>query len=315
MTRSTARRLLQILGCAVAGWLLIAAPAVAAPSEMSIDVSGISSPVGMAADTDGNCYWVTDGRPATTRTLIAVDSSGRRSKTVSWKATTTDVQALAWAKGNLYVGDIGDPKATRDHIQVLSPNSLSGSSASWRAWDMVYPDGARDAAAMAVSAKGNIYIISRGSSPAIYRAPSTLSRDGDNTLIKAASAPSGVTDAVFTPDGQKLVLRTANTLTVLDAYTWKTLSTATISPAGGQAIASDLAGKGLLLSGSSTAVQAMDMPAPGARATPAASSSAAHATGANSSKSTANSRSGTLFTLIGAGVLALLAAVIVYRAR
>lgn len=315
MTRSSARRLLQIIGCVVAGWLFAATPAVAAPAGMSIDVPGVSAPVGMAADTDGNCYWVTDGRPATTRTLIAVDSGGRRSRTVSWKAVTTDVQALAWSGGKLYVGDIGDPKGTRARIQVLSPDSLDASSATWRAWDMVYPDGARDAAAMAVSPKGNIYIISRGSSPAIYRAPSTLTRDGDNTLIKVTSAPSGVTDAVFTTDGQRLVLRTADMVSVLDAYTWKTLATATISPAGGQAIATDLGGKGLMIGGTSTAVEAMAMPKPGASATPAASSAAARAVGAEPSKSTASSGRGTLFTLIGAGVLALAAAVVVYRVR
>lgn len=320
VTRSSARsllqirRLLQMLGSAVAAWLLAAGPALAAPSGMTVQISGISIPVGMAADTDGDCYWVTDGRTATTRTLVSVDSSGRPSKSISWQAAPKDVQALAWADSTLYVGDIGDPSGDRDHIQVLSPMSLSGTSTSWRAWDFVYPDGAHDSSAMAVSPKGNIYIVTKGDSPAVYRASSELSRDSDNALVKVASAPAGVTDAVFLPGGTELALRTADQVTLLDAYSWKTLATANISATGGEAISNDLTGKGLLVSGSSTAVAGMDLPHAGDRATPSPSASA-QAASSESTDSQASPRTGTLIMLIGSVLVALAAAVVVYRVR
>ncbi len=320
VTRSSARSLLQIsrllpiLGCAVLAWLLAAGPAVAAPAGVTLQVSGMSTPVGMAADTDGDCYWVTDGKTATTRTLVSVDSSGRQAKSISWQATPKDVQALAWADSTLYVGDIGDPSADRDHIQILSPMSLSGTSTSWRVWDLVYPDGAHDSSAMAVSPKGNIYIVTKGASAAVYRAPSELSRDSDNALVKVASAPDGVTDAVFLPGGTELALRTTDQVTLMDAYSWKTLATASISATGGEAISNDLTGKGLLVSGPSTAVAGMDLPHAGDRATPSPSASAQPAS-RDSTDSQAASRTGTLLMLIGSVVVALAAAVVVYRVR
>lgn len=316
MTGSPARRVLQTIACAVAAWALTATPALAAPAGFTLQISGISSPVGMAADTDDGCYWVTDGRSATTRTLVAVGDDGSEIRTVSWQATPQDVQALAWADGSLYVGDIGDPSGSRDHIQVLSPQSLGELTTSWRAWDLTYPDSPHDAAAMAVSPKGNIYVITRGASPAVYRAPSELSRDGENTLTRVAAAPAGVTDAVFLPDGQKLALRTNDRLTVIDAYSWKTLSTASISPSGGDAISADLDGKGLQLGGPSTKVTGADVPPTGARASATPSSTPAVAASAAKSAETGssgNSGIGTLITLIAAGVLAVIAAVVVYR--
>lgn len=314
VTGSLPRRVLQTVVCALAAWTLAAGPAVAAPQGFSIQVSGVSAPVGMAADTDGNCYWVTDGSSRTTRTLVAVDAQGRRSKEVSWQAMPTNVKALAWSDSSLFVGDIGDPTASRKSIQVLSPQALDGSATSWRAWDLVYPDGPHDADAMAVSGRGNIYIVTRGDSPAIYRAPTELSRDSDNTLVRVASAPADVTDAVFLSDGKRIALRTRDQVTLVDAYTWKTLATAPVSPSGGDAISSTLSGDGLQLAGSSTTVTGMSLPGGSTSATPTPSASAA-APAHSDDDDTAGIRWGTLITLVASVLLAVAAAVVVYRAK
>lgn len=43
------------------GWALTAAPAVAAPASLTLDVPDLGEPVGIAADLSEGRYWVTDG--------------------------------------------------------------------------------------------------------------------------------------------------------------------------------------------------------------------------------------------------------------
>lgn len=286
------------------GWALAVAPAMAAPAGFTVGVQGVKQIVGLAADPDGGRYWITDGTSATTSRLVAVDESGSPVASVSWGATPTSVQALSWADGQLFVGDIGDPKGTRSSIQVLSPTSLSSTTSSWKAWDLTYPDGKHDAAAMAVSSKGNIYVITRGPSPAIYRAPTTLSRESVNTLTKVASAPAGVTDATFLPDGARIALRTSSAVIVVDAYTWKTVGAATTSTTGGQALTTDLAQKGLEVGTTGSKVVGADIPtAVDPQATAVATASATPAV----VRTTAKRSSGTLWAVLAASALAVVA--------
>ena len=165
------------------GWALTAAPAVAAPASLTLDVPDLGEPVGIAADLSEGRYWVTDGTTSGRTTVVSVGDDGKLGAKLNWQAPTTDVQALSWYDEHLYVGDIGDSARRRDHIQVLSPMSLNGGSGSWMAWDFSYPDGPHDAAAMAVSPRGNMYFITRGDKPAIYRTRSNPSRTGVNALI------------------------------------------------------------------------------------------------------------------------------------
>lgn len=307
MTSKRTSRAVGAVVCAGLLWPTCVPSASADPSDFTIAIPGFGAPVGMAADTGGDRYWVTDGSAATTSTLVAVNSSGQKVASVGWQARPRDVQALAWSKGTLYVGDIGDPERNRDHVQVLSPTTLDAPQASWKAWDLVYPDGPHDAAAMAMSGRGNLYVITRGPSPGIYRAPSQLSRTGDNQLTRVADAPQGVTDATFLPDGARLTMRTDSMVHVVDAYTWRSLASSLIQPSGGQAITTDVTGKGLEISGSDARVLAAEIPTTMATATPTPTPTASPQADPRDT-STAKSRTGTLVALLGATALALVAA-------
>ncbi|WP_114045405.1 hypothetical protein [Acidipropionibacterium virtanenii] len=307
--------------CAVCAFGLTVAPAAAAPKDVTISVPGMSTPVGTAADTGNDRYWVTDGRPASTSSLIAVDQSGNRTAKVSWQAQVQHVQALSWAAGSLYVGDIGDPDSSRDSIQVLSPLTTDGDSASWKAWDLGYPDGAHDADAMAVSPKGNIYIITKGPSSAVYRAPTSLSRSGQNRMTKVADAPAGITDAVFLPGGKTVAVRTASQVLVLDAYKWTTKASAPLASSGGDSLSVDLDGKGLLAGQKTAKLTGVDVPTgQSPSATPKASASSASAPSATTGSASSTDqdfsveRWGTALALAGAVVMALVAGVVVHRA-
>jgi hypothetical protein len=302
--------------CALGAFGLSAAPAVAAPSDITIAVSGMSTPVGAAADTGNDWYWVTDGSPSSTQSLVAVDKTGARAAKVAWQAKVQHVEALAWSSGSLYVGDIGDPDSGRDTIQVLSPLTTDGDSTSWKAWDLSYPDGPHDADAMAVSPKGNIYIITKGSSPAVYRAPASLSRSGENRMTKVADAPAGVTDAVFLPGGDTVAVRTQSQILVLDAYKWTTKASAPLKSSGGDSLSADLSGKGLLAGQKTAKLAGLDVPtgvsSASATPKPSASTSAASADSASSAGGGAN-LSGTVVAMGGAVVMAVLAGVVVHR--
>lgn len=310
----------RLRGCAIAALCatgalgLAVAPAAAAPSGFTITAPGVSSPVGMAADSEDDCYWVTDGSSASSDSLIAVDASGARVRNMTWQARTHSIQALSWANGVLYVGDIGDQQTDRSSIQVLSPLATSGTSTSWKAWDLTYPDGAHDADAMAVSPKGNIYVVTKGPSPAIYRSPGALSRSGQNLLEKVAQAPAGVTDAVFLPGGQKLAVRTASQVLVLDAFSWKTVSSGPLAASGGDALSTSLSGGGLVAGGSSAKVSGLDVPTGTASATASAKpTSTPSAQASDASSSSGTKHSGTGIALGMAVVMALVAGVVVHR--
>jgi len=305
--------------CCCMGWALTAAPAVAAPASLTLDVPDLGEPVGIAADLSEGRYWVTDGTTSGRTTVVSVGDDGKLGTKLNWQAPTTDVQALSWYDEHLYVGDIGDSARRRDHIQVLSPMSLNGGSASWMAWDFSYPDGPHDAAAMAVSPRGNMYFITRGDKPAIYRTRSNPSRTGVNALIKVADAPAGVTDATFLADGSRIAMRTDNAIHVVDAYSWHTIGAANFTDGGGEAMTTDLRQANLELTTSATKVTTAQIPSkvekiaavPTASSDHTASQKPTAATEPNSSRSTSKRPVGTVAAIIGAVVLAVVAGVFV----
>ena len=120
--------------------------------------------------------------------IAAVDTAGKNSRDVAFTGTAESVQALSLFDGMLYVGDIGDESTDREFVTVFRINPDSGATNYW-AWDFIYPEGPRDAKAMAVSGKGRIYIVTGGDDPGIYRAGLEPSRSGTNAMVRAADAP------------------------------------------------------------------------------------------------------------------------------
>ena len=150
--------------------------------------------------------------------VFVVDRSGRTVGTTHWDPEPTDVEALAPAgRRSVWVGDIGDNTASRDHVTVLRvPVGRGERSTTPTAYSLVYPDGAHDAETlMAQPRTGRLFVVSKGVfGGTVYAAPRTLSADHPNRLRAVADAPPIATDGAFFPDGRHVVIRDYGAATV-----------------------------------------------------------------------------------------------------
>lgn len=159
--------------------------------------------------------------------LHATDSTG--ANLGAWSvtaATNQDWEAISLgpcpAGECLYIGDIGDNNARRDHVtiyRVPEPDPAASGRRTTRAEALriTYPDGPRDAEAMAVLPDTTLLLISkRDSAPHTYTVrPAAWHRQD---VAQAAAGvplpipPGGiamqVTDAALSPDAAKLAVRT-----------------------------------------------------------------------------------------------------------
>lgn len=190
------------------------------------------------AHNDSRAFF--DSRP-TEPLLYAVDVAGRVRgelwvdglKPYDWEA----ISAFRWkGKGYLLIGDLGDNRARRGRgirlDAVEEPGKVEGRLHVGPAWTLrlTYPDGPRDAEAMAVDgAEGAVYILSKRDVPArLYRAPLLAGKGGSRKLdylgeIAELAAPltTGMpselkvlpfthqpTDMAFAPDGREAAVLT-----------------------------------------------------------------------------------------------------------
>ena len=321
MRRSLRKRLLAaalalpLLAALVVGGFGVTASA--APAGFTVKVSAVSAPRGMASDPTSDHYWIAG---AGSQEIYAMTPQGAAAGSVPLGFSATDIESLQFANGHLYIGDVGDPKGDRDYVTVYRLNALNfGHTGGYHAWDFAYPDGKHDAAAMMVSPRGNIYIVTRGTSAGVYRAPANPSTSGVNTLTRVADAPDWVTDGVFIgPD--KLALRTFTSLYIVDPYTWKTTATAELpGQPDGQALTTALGSTGKLVALGGTQADDVVVPTTLASVSPAPSvapqaggsagkpASASASTAAQNGGSSASSRTGTLMALLAAAAVALAA--------
>ena len=160
--------------------------------------------------------------------LHATDTTGADLGT--WRVTgaaNTDWEALAVgacpAGSCLFIGDIGDNRATRAQVtiyRVPEPDAEAPSRRTRPATRLAvtYPGGPRDAEAMVALPGGDLLIISksRGSAPHVYQVPSAAWRaagparasDLGPLPIPAGSLADLVTDAALSPDGRRIAIRT-----------------------------------------------------------------------------------------------------------
>ena len=83
-------------------------------------------------------------------------------------------------------------------------------------FDLVYPDGARDAEALLVHpTTGRVHVVTKGVfAGEVYAAPPELADDAPNRLGLVGQVAGLVTDGAFFPDGRHVVLRTYSRATV-----------------------------------------------------------------------------------------------------
>jgi hypothetical protein len=191
-------------------------------------LSGVSEASGLAVSRrlPGRLWTHNDsGQPV----LFALDEQGR----VTGQLRIAGVEAQDWeavastrcASGScLYIGDIGDNDAKRDHITVYrvpEPDAAADTSAPAEAFYATYPDGPQDAEALLIAPDGRIHIVTKGNSGAIalYRFPADLRAGARMKLERVGNAATGtterdsrITDGAISPDGRWAVLRSPDTL-------------------------------------------------------------------------------------------------------
>lgn len=121
-----------------------------------------------------------------------------------------DVEALAPAgAGEVWVADIGDNAERRESVQVYRvPVGRGDTTVAAPSYELVYPDGARDAESLVASRNGRLYVIGKGLlGGTVYVAPRRLDPDAPNVLRPVAAVDVWATDAALFPDGRHVLVR------------------------------------------------------------------------------------------------------------
>ena len=144
--------------------------------------------------------------------IFAVDMrTGETVGITRWEDDPTDVEALAPAvPGEVWVADIGDNGAERDHVEVARvPVGPGDRTVDVETYSLTFPGGAVDAETLLCDPKtGRLYVVSKEVFRGIvYAAPRHLDPDGDNGLTPIGSAAGIATDGAFFPDGKHLIVR------------------------------------------------------------------------------------------------------------
>ena len=325
------------LACGLLGW----APGVASGEssvEFTIRDARITESSGLATDVANERYWTVNDS-GDSGIAYALTDQGRTEGTLRFRAMPTDVEAVALHDDRLYVADIGDNRENREFVTVyfFDEPAPDGEMRSYRAYDFSYPDGAHDAESLLVDGEGRLYLVTKEQQAGIYAAPAEPSRQEVNELERVADAPAFVTDGAYLPDGDRIALRTYTSIVVLDAASGETVaqSAAPIQPQG-ESMTVALDGEALLLGseGRRSRVYRADIPtgvddAPSPDATPGSPSPTQSETETSpgppqepaedldpdAEPEPAAGRRGTLLAIGLAGVVALVAGLVVVVVR
>jgi len=243
------RRASGVVAALLLLWVLAAPRAVADTVAFTWADSRITSPVGLATDTDHSLYWTANSTADKNRTTVyTVPSDGGVGAALTYPQSTTGVAAVAYSSNNVYVLD----KSTKTNSLRVSHMTLSRLVASgslpYRYWDFTMPESGQTAAALIVGPSTQLYVVAQ--SGHVYKAPATPSYSGSNKLTKISDGIPGVTGGYYDVTQQKVVLRTATQIVLADPATFATTKTIE-APAqtGGRGITVSLDGASYLLTG------------------------------------------------------------------
>ncbi|MGK5629428.1 hypothetical protein [Streptomyces sp. URMC 123] len=152
---------------------------------------------------DGPYVYAVDGRTGRTVATVTLDGAEPR-----------DVEAISVGPdGQVYVGDIGDNKGgTWREVWIYrfpEPERLGDTTVTATRFTVRYDDGPRDAESLMIHpVTGRAYIVSKHQDGGgLYEGPARLSPSVPNTFRRIADIGLWATDAAFSPDGTRLVVR------------------------------------------------------------------------------------------------------------
>jgi hypothetical protein len=184
-----------------------------------------SSGLAFTATTRGGLVHTVNDSGDSGRVFTADTATGSTVGVTSWDADPVDAEALAPAgRGHVWVGDIGDNQRARESVEVLRvPVGPGERTTVPEAYELVYPDGARDAEALlADPLTGRLHVVTKGVfAGTVYAAPPRLRTDRPNLLVEVAEAPGIVTDATFLPGGGGVVMRTYSSAHLTAYPSWQ----------------------------------------------------------------------------------------------
>lgn len=248
-------RRLVIGGCVALPFLLGAAAGAPDPDDPAfrftdpdiVESSGLS-----VIGAEGRRLVVTTNDSGDSGRVFTVDpATGSTVGVTSWTPEPVDVEALAPAgPGHVWVGDIGDNQHVRRSVRVLRvPVGRGSTTASPATYELVYPDGARDAEALVRHPlTGRLFVITKGVfAGTVYAAPVRLRTDRANRLVEVGGAPGIVTDATFLPGGGGVVMRTYSHAHLVAFGSWEPVASWAL-PQQDQGEGITVAGRELLVS-------------------------------------------------------------------
>lgn len=225
-----------------------------------------SSGLAFTATTRGGLVHTVNDSGDSGRVFTVDTATGSTVGVTSWDADPLDVEALAPAgRGHVWVADIGDNRRVRDSVEVLRvPVGPGERTVTPEAYELVYPDGPRDAEALlADPLTGRLHVVTKGVfAGTVYAAPTRLRADRPNRLVEVAEAPGIVTDATFLPGGGGVVMRTYSTAHLAAYPSWQPVASWELPPQDqGEGIAYAVGQVLVSTEGARSEVLAVDLPA------------------------------------------------------
>ena len=189
-----------------------------------------SSGLAISAKHRDLAYTINDSGNVATVFAIRV-STGKVVGTTSIRgATWLDTEALALRDGTLWVADTGDnaQRRTDAALYALDEPGSGDHIVAPKRYPVTYEDGPQNVEAIAVPPdSGRILLLSKGATGGrVYRLPATLRANAANVATPTSRVtPAFTTDATYTADGERVLVRNYPVAQVRDARSWDLVRT------------------------------------------------------------------------------------------
>ncbi len=200
-------------------------------SQLTDDRITESSGLALSREYDGIAYTINDSGNAPL--VFAIDIATGRTVGVTRVegGDLVDTEAMAIdSAGTLWIADTGDNNENRTDaaLYALPEQGRGDHTVTAKRYPITYDSDSRNVEALLVNpVTGAKVLISKGLlAGTIYALPGMLSEGGRNVAVAQDEVgPSMVTDATFSADGSRALVRSYTSLYLLDPTDWSVLNT------------------------------------------------------------------------------------------